>query len=331
MPSFCIKNKYVVLPLSLIWLTNACSPAPTQPDTQIRETSSSPEQGWIINPDTDLNTFFECLEANNQTLISAHRAGSYPGYPENSLESAIYVSERIPAIHEIDVATSRDGILFLMHDDDLDRTTTGEGLVTKSDWNVIASTKLVDDNGKTTGFSPPKLSTFLQWAKDKTLVQIDFKRSTRYEDVIQTVKDENVEDQVIYIAYSMAQAQRLHSLAPSAMISLSIQSMSDLNRAVASGIPMDRLIAFTGTEDPRPRVFSLLNDRDVEVIFGTLGRRDSFDQEAERSGSNQIYKDLSGNGVDIIATDRPLEAHQALMESDRFINGGVCGISKKHD
>lgn len=294
--------------------------------TQEGPAKNAQGQGWSVNPSTDLNRLFNCLEDEAVTLVSAHRGGAYPGYPENALETIAHIIERAPALIEVDVATSADGVLFLMHDDTLNRTTTGSGEVSSLYWNDIKDLRLIDDDGGRTSFHPPLFADVLEFAKSRTIMQIDFKRSTRYEDVVNEVKRQNADDRVIYIAYSMAAARKLHRLHPKAMISLSVNSQSDLNRAVASGIPANRLIGFTGTEDPRPRLFDILNDRDVEVIFGTLGGRSSIDRAIARSGSEAEYGQLASQGIDIIATDRPLEAHRALVQSGRGAQNGTCGI-----
>ncbi len=276
----------------------------------------------------DLNDFFECLEASGAALISAHRGGPYPGYPENAAETMDALLTRIPAIMEIDVATSKDGVLFLNHDDTLDRTTTGSGEANALNWDAIKKLRLEDNDGRKTGFAPSRFSEVLSWAKGRTILQIDFKKTTRYEDVAAAVKSQQAEDRIILIAYSMASAQKLHRLMPDAMISLSLETQSELNRAVAAGIPDDRLLGFTGTEDPRPRLFSILNSRDVEVIFGTLGGRDSIDNDIARSGYEALYADIAAQGADIIATDRPIEAYAALEEAGRAVEAGECGVVK---
>lgn len=288
--------------------------------------------GWSIDVanafDGDLNAFFECLEMSDATLVSAHRGGPYPGLPENALETMDALMTRIPAIMEIDVATSADGVLFLNHDDTLERTTTGEGEASALTWADIKRLKLEDDDGGRTAYAPSRFDDVLGWAEGRTILQIDFKRSTRYEDVAAEVKKQRAEDRVILIAYSMASAEKLHRLMPDAMISLSLDTQSELNRAVAAGIPDDRIMGFTGIEDPRPRLFSILNSRDVEVIFGTLGGRDSIDNDIARSGYEALYAEIAAQGADIIATDRPIEAFAALEDAGRAVEAGECGVSK---
>lgn len=311
-----------------VFALTACSESVTNTDTQ-RDFAA--QQGWGIALDGDLNAFFECVEAEGAALVSAHRGGPAPGYPENAIETMAAVLADAPALMEVDVATSADGILYLMHDDTLERTTTGTGETNALAWNEIKKLQLEDNDGAKTPFAPSRFDDALRWAGGRTILQIDFKRTTRYEDVADEINRQSAEDRVILIAYSMASAEKLHRLLPGAMISLSLNSQSELNRAVAAGVPADRLLGFTGIEDPRPRLFSILNSRDVEVIFGTLGGRDSIDNDIARSGYEALYAEIAAQGADIIATDRPRQAHAALADAGRAIEAGECGVERIGD
>ena len=68
---------------------------------------------------------FDCLRVNRLSLVSAHRGQKDPLAAENSLASFAETIDRGPIFIEIDVARSADGVLMLMHDATLDRTTTG--------------------------------------------------------------------------------------------------------------------------------------------------------------------------------------------------------------
>ncbi len=295
-------------------------------DAQHAEDGAAP--GWSLAPGGNLNSFFDCLDGAGLALVSAHRGGPAAGFPENALETLQATLDAVPAMIEIDVAQTADGILFLMHDDRLERTTTGAGFADKARWDDIENMRLEDDAGHASNFAPPKFSDVLAWAKSRTIVQVDFKRSARYGNVIDEIYRQGAEDRVILIAYSMASAQKLHSLAPDMMISLSVNSQSELNRAIAAGVPENRLIAFTGTEQPRPRLFSLLDRRGIEGIFGTLGGANSIDAAIARDSAEQRYAEIAADGADIIATDRPRAAYSALLEAGRAPTDGVCGVSK---
>jgi glycerophosphoryl diester phosphodiesterase len=74
--------------------------------------------------------------------IVGHR-GAAAGAPENTLESLRLAADQGAAMVEFDVKLTADGTLILMHDEDLDRTTTGRG--------PVATTTLADIRGLDAG------------------------------------------------------------------------------------------------------------------------------------------------------------------------------------
>ena len=283
---------------------------------------------WRVQADGDLSAMLDCFEAQELTLVSAHRGGPSPGLPENALETMDAMLAAVPAIMELDVAASADGVLYLMHDDTLDRTTTGTGRADAARWADIAQLHLRDEAGWATPYRVPTLRAVLEWAADRTVLQIDFKRSAPYEPVIAMIRETGNADNVILIAYSLEAAARLHALAPEMLISLAMDRPGAVAEAVAAGIPADRIVAFTGTRTVRPDLYAALNEADVEVIFGTLGGARSIDRQLERYGFDARYAELGALGVDVIATDRPREAAAALSEAGRLPGEGQCGVAR---
>ena len=299
----------------------------------LSSTALAQETGqWRIGPNGDLSALLDCFEAEQKTLISAHRGGPTPGLPENGIETMDAVLTAIPAVMEIDVAQSPDGVLYLMHDRTLDRTTTGTGDVTDVPWTAVQQLNLVDSAGWVTPYRVPTLRAALEWAKDRTVLQIDFKRTASFEDTIALIRELDMVNSVILIAYSVEAAARLHGLAPEALISLSLSDSGDLAEAEAAGIPPRNIVAFTGTRTVRPDLYSALDNEDVEVIFGTLGRSpNSLDNIFDRFGTDERYAELGEGGVDIIATDRPRDAAEALEQAERLLIAGQCGVSRIGD
>jgi len=293
------------------------------------ETADAVDRGWSIRPEGDLNAFFDCLASDGATIIAAHRGGPAADLPENAIETFVSALSAAPVIIEADVATSADGVLFLLHDETLDRTTTGSGAADQAQWDQIRKLQLKDRNGAVTEYHPPSFADALSWAAGRTILEIDFKRSTRYEGVIAEIYRQQAEDRVILIAYTTAQAARLHRLAPDMMISTNISSQSDLNRTIAAGVPADDLLGFTGVETPDQRLFSLLESQEIEVVFGTLGGRNSIDSDIEYSGDDNLYAEIAAMGVDIIATDRPMAAQKALDKAGRGAAPGDCGVIRR--
>jgi glycerophosphoryl diester phosphodiesterase len=288
------------------------------------------DQGaWRLVPESDLSAMLDCFEAAGQTLISAHRGGPTPGLPENAVPTMDALLAAHPAIMEVDVGQSADGVHFLLHDDRLDRTTTGTGEAAAQDWATLSQLRLKDNWGWVTPYAIPTLAEALAWAKGRTVLQIDFKRSADYGKVVAAIREAGMANSVILIAYSVEQAAALHRAAPEMLLSVSVDALEDVAALKAAGIPEDRMVAFTGTRYPRPELYRELDKADIEVIFGTLGRPPrSIDAVIARLGMDERYAELGKEGVDILATDRPREAAAALAEAGRLPKPGQCGVSR---
>lgn len=284
---------------------------------------------WRLAPESDLSAMLDCFEAAGQTLISAHRGGTTPGLPENAIPTMDALLAAHPAIMEVDVGQSADGVHFLLHDDRLDRTTTGTGEAAAQDWATLSQLKLKDNWGWVTPYAIPTLVEALTWAKGRTVLQIDFKRSADYGAVAAAIREAGMAGSVILIAYSVEQAATLHRAAPDMLLSVSIDAPGDVAALKAAGVPENRMVAFTGTRLPRPELYRELDKADIEVIFGTLGRPPrSIDAVIDRYGMDERYAELGKEGVDILATDRPREAAAALAEAGRLPKPGQCGVSR---
>jgi glycerophosphoryl diester phosphodiesterase len=284
---------------------------------------------WRLAPESDLSAMLDCFEAAGQTLISAHRGGPTPGLPENAIPTMDALLAAHPAIMEVDVGQSADGRLFLLHDDRLDRTTTGTGEAASQSWAALSQLFLKDNWGWVTPYKIPTLAQALDWAKGRTVLQIDFKRSADVSKVVDEIRAAGMERSVILIAYSVEQAAALHRAAPDILLSVSVDAPGDVAALKAAGIPEDRMVAFTGTRLPRPELYRELDGQNIEVIFGTLGRPPrSIDAVIDRYGMDERYAELGKEGVDILATDRPREAAAALAEAGRLPKAGQCGVSR---
>lgn len=239
-------------------------------------------------------------------LISAHRGGRrIPGYPENSLEVFQYITDSIPAMVECDINMTSDGELILMHDNSLDRTTTGTGQVMSQSWASMQDLSLVDDFGTVTDFKIPSLDDVLQWAKGKAVLSLDVKRGVPFKNVIDRIEEYGMEDYVVVITYNVNDALTVNRLNDQLMISVSIRNEEEWLRMKTSGLPFDRMVAFTGTRLSPKSLFDQLHEENIPTILGTLG---NLDQQAAAQGDSLTYHRFLKLGADILATDRPLEA-----------------------
>ena len=243
-------------------------------------------------------------------MVSAHRGGPYKGYPENSIEAFENTLKHTHSIIEFDVALTKDSVLVLMHDNTLDRTTTGKGRVIDHSFEEIRQLYLVDKEGLQTDFRVPTLDEALVWGKGKTLFTVDVKREVPFEMVVDAIKRHQAEPYAAVITYSVDAARKIHRLHPELMLSVTIRNEEELERFENSGISVDRWIAFTGTSERQEAFNAMLHERGVFTILGVLG---NLDRSAIARG-DQIYAEFVEKGADILATDRPIEAAAAIKE-----------------
>ena len=247
---------------------------------------------------------------NATPIISVHRGGkSIKNYPENCLETLQYVNDSIPAIYEIDVAKTADNTLVLLHDNSLERTTTGTGKLTDYTYKEISAFNLEDDFGNETTFKIPLFTDVIKWAKtNNVILTVDIKRSVAVETVIDAVRSEKAEDVCIIITYDMQQAQKAYKWAPELLLSVSARNDKELDWLLHSNIPTENMLAFTGTRLSPDDFYKKVQSYGIKTILGTLG---NLDKQAETKG-DVPYKVWQNKGIDVFATDRPFATAKAL-------------------
>ncbi|WP_282637754.1 glycerophosphodiester phosphodiesterase family protein [Sphingobacterium thalpophilum] len=251
---------------------------------------------------------FLTYDDNRYPLVSLHRGGPSSGYPENALETFAYNASLQPVIVECDVRLSKDSALVLMHDNTLDRTTTGHGAVKSLTLAELKKLRLVDNNKKITPYKIPTLDEALAWGKGKVIFTLDIKNDVPYESVINAIRKQRAESSVVIITYSAGQASKVHNLAGDLMISASVKNLDDLVRLSEKDIPDNRLLAFVGSREADPQLTKILHDHGIMCILGTQG---NLDRQATKKGF-QVYAGFIDRGADILSTDRPTEAGRAL-------------------
>lgn len=153
-------------------------------------------------------------------LNIAHR-GFSEFYPENTMlafEKALdYGSTAI----ETDVQITKDGELILIHDEILDRTTNGHGLVNNYTYKELR--KLDAGSFKNKDFSNckiPSLKELLSLIKDKNIIlNLELKNSIIFyknieEKVISSICEENVENKIVISSFNHGSINKVKSLNP---------------------------------------------------------------------------------------------------------------------
>ncbi|MCW5942226.1 MAG: glycerophosphodiester phosphodiesterase family protein [Fimbriimonadaceae bacterium] len=240
-------------------------------------------------------------------LVSAHRGGPEPSFPENALETFENTLKYGPAILECDVRLTRDGVPMLLHDDDLDRTTTGRGPLDQEWFRVVRTLRLRDNEGNRTPYRVPTLMEALAWAEGRAILTLDIKRGLPPETIVDAIRRARAENRVTVIVYNLADLLAYRRLDRTLNIAGSVRNLDDVRRLVASGTPLDRLTMFTGVGKPDPAMIAELRRLGVRAILGTFG---PIDERAAEEGG-RAYDEVVAAGVGMLATDNPQAAFQA--------------------
>ncbi|MCI5043661.1 MAG: glycerophosphodiester phosphodiesterase family protein [Aquisalinus sp.] len=285
--------------------TEVSAPA-NQGTSRLEEASSS-----FQNPHATVADYLACLRTEDIMLISAHRGGPVPGYPENAIETFENTLTHGPMLIETDVRMTADGVFVLLHDEDLERTTTGSGLLSETTYAELQDIRLRDNRGRVTEFSIPTLEEAVEWARDRAILQLDVKRGTPIDGVVDMVAAWDALPHALVIAYTADDALRASRADPDATVSVSIYDTGRLDSLERQGLDTDRIAAWTGTESEDPDLWSALNARNISAAWGSFR---TLDDEIERTGDTTQFARLADEGLDILSSDLHKEAFNAVEE-----------------
>lgn len=248
-------------------------------------------------------------DAPTGPLVSAHRGGPMRGYPENAIATFEHTLRYGPAFPEVDVRMTRDSVLVLLHDETMERTTTGRGALAD---HTLAETRrllLKDPMNVITPFRMPTLAEALAWAEGRAVLQLDVKRGVPPEAVVASLRRHDAANRAIVITYTLDDLLRYHRLAPDLVLSATAESAEEVEAILASGVDPSRLIVFTGVGTLRPAVIDRLHAHNIRAILGTFG---AIDERAARVGP-EVFQALLDQGVDVLATDNVRVAARAVQ------------------
>lgn len=148
--------------------------------------------------------------------MAAHRGTDerWKDQAENSIGGLKALIKHGTLMAEIDVAGLKDDTLITFHDGVWDKISTGKGPISVSRKSDLEKILLKSRAGGLTADRPPLFTDMLKTAKGKIYMEVDFKSSADPRDVIKAIRDADMADQVLLIAYTPKQAADLERLAP---------------------------------------------------------------------------------------------------------------------
>ena len=153
----------------------------------------------VAKPRSLTSSVDQQLVDGREPMVVAHR-GCWREAQENSLAAIEACIELGVSVVELDVRRTSDGVLVLMHDETVDRTTNGQGRVEDLTFSALSALRLKSaDGGPAAALSEetvPTLSDALNIARNRILINVDTK-SDEFRDVVALVTEMNMLDHVI--------------------------------------------------------------------------------------------------------------------------------------
>lgn len=238
---------------------------------------------------------------SNYVMIIAHR-GNWRNAPENSLQGYKQcIDGGIDGI-EIDVHMTKDSAIVIMHDDTLDRTTTGKGLVSDYTLEQIKQLNLKSPIGVVTRQKVPTLEEVLDLCNGKVLIQVDKWQPIKAK-VIEIIRKYKMQKQIILRGTfnSNTYNKNYRELLDGCIFSPVV---------VCNGKTDNQMLDDYMTNIKSP-IMSLSFKRDD---FPVLNRANEMKSHGFRIWYNSLWDTFNGGHDDELALDNPDESYGWLLE-----------------
>ena len=239
----------------------------------------------------------------NSPLITAHRGYSEVA-PENTI-SAFKAAVRAGAdACEFDVHMTQDGVLVVIHDDDVDRTSNGTGAIKDLSYQYLSTLDAGSwKDPKFKGEKIPTLEATLKYLKENNMVA-----------VLET-KDANITDEILemLIKTQMDQSTVLISFSPSVILRI-----KELNPHVPALLLLEDEACMTGTTEHKVHYISQKADAVGTKLVGPFSfQLEKHDPKLVPKAEDDLEKGLDPGQLPL-ALD--LDTVKALHEQGYLIN-----------
>jgi glycerophosphoryl diester phosphodiesterase len=235
--------------------------------------------------------------------------------PENTLISFERALELGADWIELDVHLSRDGALIVIHDETLDRTTNGHGLVRD---HSLAELRTLDAGGWQRILT---LDEVLAWAREReTIVDIEIKNAPVYyagieDKVVSAVSAADMTDDVIVISFDHSAVKRVHELEPRITTGVLYAC-----RPIDAGVGLARA-ALADAVLPH---WAYVTREDVATAHAA-----GLSVAPWATSDPQVMRSLIACGVDSIGTNHPDILRDVLASMDSIRGVGAFAKEKK--
>lgn len=244
------------------------------------------------------NILDEFHNASSKTVLVAAHRGAHMGNFENSLASIQNAIDLGVDVVELDVRTTKDGFLVLMHDSNIDRTTTGKGKVEDLTLAKLRTFRLKAPYGRISEETIPTFESALNIIKGKIMVDIDMK-TDNVKGLVEMVEKTGTNKYVFYFDNDYHQLDAIKKMENSAQIMPRAYSFQMADSAVVRYAPPVVHI------DPKfytKELSKMLEDNNSRVWINALGESDAYIRYGK---GEEVMETLLENGANMIQTDEP--------------------------
>ena len=263
---------------------------------------------------------------SKHVMIFAHR-GNWRNSAENSIQAfQDCINEGLDGI-EVDLQMTKDSVLVIMHDETLDRTTTGSGKVSDYTIDDLRKLRLLNPIGVKTRQTIPTFEQVLLLAKDKILIQVD-KWKAYGQQVADLAKKYNCERQIILRTTdnSKTTKQKYGNLLDNLIVmpvlvckggKVDEENLQDFIKNYSSPVMS---FSFIREDYPILRKIKNLQEMGYRIWFNSLW--DTFnaghDDELAVTDPDNSYGWLINHGANIIFSDNPILLKKYLIKINRW-------------
>lgn len=219
--------------------------------------------------------------------IVVHRGANHLA-PENTMASARKAIELGAEYVEVDVRTSADGVMYVIHDGTVDRTTDGEGAVrelTSEQIDKLDAGSWFDPKFK--GERVPRLRTLLEWIRGKGKVYFDVKDADLAK-LVKLVYELKMAKDVFFWFGNKAQALKLRRLDKKMPIKINVKETQELRNARRW---FGAKIVETSVEVATPAFIKAANAMGIRVMILYTGSDPEVFRRIVRSGAQMVNLD----------------------------------------
>jgi glycerophosphoryl diester phosphodiesterase len=239
-------------------------------------------------------------------VVVAHR-GNHLSVPENTVASIEAAISAGVDYAELDLRTTRDGKLVLMHNGTVDKMTNGKGRVDSLTFDEIRRLQVKSNDGK--GYQVPTFEEALQACKGKLNIYLDFKDA----DVAETwrqIQAAGMEKQVVVYLNAKEQYKAWRKIAPGMPLMTSLPEQITTPEGLESFLKNVRISVLDNIADPA--MIAVARKYNVAIWQ---------DVQSENEGPAQ-WKEAIDRGIQGVQTDHP-EALVRYLNSNGLRDGVV--------